>query len=162
MKTKQCIRCGVRKPMDKFYKHPQMADGRLNACVVCVKRDVGINYRENIDRYRRYDVGRANLPHRAEARRRYSRTAAGIASRRMAREKWDINNRNKKAASILLKNSILAGRVKKPKECSKCGALGRIEGHHEDYTRPLDVIWLCRKCHVTAHGRSNPYPNGVR
>jgi len=35
--------------------------------------------------------------------------------------------------------------------CSKCKSTERIDGHHPDYDRPLDVIWLCRPCHVLLH-----------
>lgn len=39
-----------------------------------------------------------------------------------------------------------------PQACAHCGA-AEAEGHHEDYTRPLDVIWLCKPCHVQEHNR---------
>lgn len=35
--------------------------------------------------------------------------------------------------------------VKSP--CAKCGEL-KVEAHHEDYAKPLEVIWLCRACHL--------------
>ena len=38
--------------------------------------------------------------------------------------------------------------VKQP--CVVCGAR-QSEGHHDDYSRPLDVIWLCRRHHVARH-----------
>jgi len=34
--------------------------------------------------------------------------------------------------------------------CLICGEL-KAEGHHTDYSKPLDVVWLCRKHHVEAH-----------
>jgi hypothetical protein len=39
----------------------------------------------------------------------------------------------------------------KPEPCKSCGVEENIEMHHEDYDRPLDVVWLCRKCHLSLH-----------
>lgn len=32
-----------------------------------------------------------------------------------------------------------------PQDCSACGA--KAEAHHNDYDKPLEVVWLCRKHH---------------
>lgn len=37
-----------------------------------------------------------------------------------------------------------------PKPCEKCGA-EPAQKHHEDYSKPLDVIWLCAACHTAGH-----------
>jgi hypothetical protein len=37
------------------------------------------------------------------------------------------------------------------KTCEVCGD-PKSEGHHEDYSKPLDVVWLCRWHHTLAHG----------
>lgn len=34
--------------------------------------------------------------------------------------------------------------------CSECGA-EPADAHHPDYTKPLEVVWLCRKHHGEAH-----------
>jgi hypothetical protein len=44
------------------------------------------------------------------------------------------------------------GRIK-PEPC-QCGAPGE-EMHHPDYAKPLEVVWMCRPCHVHLH-LSNP------
>jgi hypothetical protein len=37
--------------------------------------------------------------------------------------------------------------------CADCGCSSEIQAHHADYSKPLDVIWLCRTCHNRRHGK---------
>lgn len=65
-------------------------------------------------------------------------------------DKHEKNHPEKVKARSELNNSIRKSLIIKPDQCSKCKKhfpIGKIEGHHIDYTRPLDVIWLCRPCH---------------
>lgn len=44
-----------------------------------------------------------------------------------------------------------------PQPCADCGApADQTQKHHEDYDRPLDVIWLCSKCHGVRHREADP------
>ena len=47
--TKVCFKCNRELPLSSFYKHPQMADGHLNKCKDCTKRDVHQKYMDNIE-----------------------------------------------------------------------------------------------------------------
>lgn len=45
------------------------------------------------------------------------------------------------------------GYIIPPDVCSKCQSKGPVDGHHEDYSQPLEVVWLCRTCHNIENGR---------
>lgn len=57
----------------------------------------------------------------------------------------------KYAARSKLNNAAGTGRIKKPKQCEHCNLESRLHGHHTDYSKPLDVIWLCNRCHRKEH-----------
>jgi hypothetical protein len=46
-----------------------------------------------------------------------------------------------------------------PQPCEKCGSEESIHAHHEDYSKPLSVNWLCRKCHIQLHRERLPKIN---
>lgn len=46
------------------------------------------------------------------------------------------------------------GEIEKPDTCINCGSHPKsrsLHGHHEDYAKPFEVIWLCVKCHSRVH-----------
>lgn len=58
-------------------------------------------------------------------------------------------------ARRILQRAVRAGRVPKPKDCDRCRTeTDQLHGHHEDYCKPLDVMWLCPSCHNIIH----PHP----
>jgi len=46
---------------------------------------------------------------------------------------------------------LQAGFIKRPKNCENCGKECKPDGHHEDYTKPLMLTFLCKKCHFKRH-----------
>ena len=57
-------------------------------------------------------------------------------------------------AHKLVYASVRAGRIPRPYRCEGCGLDKRLHGHHDDYTKPLEVRWLCGSCHRLAHRRA--------
>ena len=149
---KECFKCGEAKPLSEFYKHKGMKDGRLNKCKECNKADVSRNYRANIAHYKEYEKRRSLLPHRVEAREKYAKTANGREAGNRGSKAWADRNRIKRGASTLVGNAVRDGRIFKPNFCTNCGnSPKRLHGHHEDYSKPLDVVWLCPGCHKQRH-----------
>lgn len=145
---KTCRECGINKPINEYYKHEAMADGHLNKCKSCVKSRVGNHMKANADYYKEYDKQRANLPHRVEARKAYAKTEQGKIAIKRANKKYSATYPLRRAAHIITGNAIRDGILKK-QPCLICG--GDSEAHHPDYSRPLDVVWLCANHHREAH-----------
>lgn len=47
--------------------------------------------------------------------------------------------------------AVKAGRLVTPDTCSECSQVAWVVAHHDDHSKPLDVRWLCRRCHALHH-----------
>jgi hypothetical protein len=57
----------------------------------------------------------------------------------------------KRKARSILRYFLVKNPSYKPSECSVCNRTGRIHGHHNNYDKPLEVIWVCPRCHTDIH-----------
>jgi transposase-like protein len=146
MITKICKKCSSELPSDSgFYLND-------SSCKDCRKKRVRENRRNNIEYYRDYDRKRANNADRVLARKIYSMTPEGIEAGNRAKNKWTQKNENKRKASSTVNNAIRDKKLTKPNKCECCKKQKtRIEGHHHDYSKPMDVMWLCSSCHRKWH-----------
>ena len=64
--------------------------------------------------------------------------------------KWREKNPEKYEAHKKLHTAMAAGKLKK-KPCTKCGKTKGVHAHHFDYSKPLNVIWLCPEHHKEIH-----------
>jgi hypothetical protein len=78
--------------------------------------------------------------------------AAYMRKNRPKHSELSDEQRMKANARAYLKEYVKRGHVKKL-PCEKCGN-ENSEGHHEDYSKPLDVKWLCREHHLEVHKKS--------
>lgn len=115
-----------------------MGDGHLGKCKECTKKDVRENYRKRVDQYKKYERERYQTP---------ERQAYMIEQQRKRRA----NNPDKAKAWAAVKNAVRDGRlVRLP--CDVCGSQ-KVQAHHADYSKPLDVRWLCFVHHRMEHGQ---------
>ena len=147
MSDKPCFKCGETKALSEFYKHSEMKDGHLNKCKACTLVDVTTHRAKDPEKYRsrmREYGRRPNVVAKAKIKSARSRAERPDAHVEYSR-KWVDSNREKREAHIAVGNAVRAGRLKRL-PCEICGADG--EAHHDDYSLPLLVRWLCKPHHA--------------
>lgn len=137
--AKQCRDCLKIKPLDEFHLHPRGSMGRFSYCKPCSCERVRASRSKNIEHYREFDRKRAKTPERMERER--------LRSRRRR-----ITESEKVKARTMVNHAIRAGRLTRG-PCDTCGETKGTHGHHDDYSKPLDVRWLCEPCHTAHHAK---------
>ncbi len=56
-----------------------------------------------------------------------------------------------KVAHITVAAAKRYGVLDPSKTCQRCKRQTKIHGHHNDYSKPLEILWLCPKCHQAVH-----------
>lgn len=165
---KVCFKCGELKPLSAFYKHPRMADGRVNKCKECNKVDVRSNYKDKIDYYKEYDRKRSLIKGTKRHKSAIEYARNNNKSRRIkysdlsedAKKQYLIKqterrllNADRYKANVAVSNALRDGKLIKPINCESCGNDGKLHGHHSSYAEDmrLMVTWLCTKCHGEVH-----------
>lgn len=136
--SQQCIACGALKPLDDYYRSPKMKNGYLSKCKECCRRATRAARLARLDHYQAYDRQRDKAPHRVLLRKK-------VLARRPA---------FMKAANQAVNNALRDGRLFR-QPCEVCGD-AKVEAHHDDYTKPLIVRWLCREHHMQRHRFGGP------
>lgn len=149
--SKECFKCGVEKPITEFYKHKKMADGHLNKCKECTKNDVHKHRDENLEKVQAYDRNRPNKEERSKKQAEYHKKGNGLEVKKLSELNYRKNHPQKYKAHTATSNAVRDGRLIRPNSCSCCGIECKPHGHHDDYFKPLEVRWLCGKCHKDFH-----------
>jgi hypothetical protein len=141
MITKKCPYCGLIKTLENFKKDNRRSDGRATECKSCHNKKYSeYNKRTRpIHWSRLYNWRCKNREHVNKQALGYQQTPQGKI-RKSARDK--------------VYNAIKTGKLLK-QPCEVCGKSLEIaktaHAHHEDYNKPLEVIWLCRTHHAERH-----------
>ncbi len=146
----ECRVCNSEKQESEFYV------SNLKKCKECIKESVKKNRNQNKDYYLAFDRKRANNPERVLARKIYTQTEVGKLAKKRAMGAYRKRYPMKYASHIIVSNAVRDGRLIPQTFCSCCKSTEKIEGHHDDYTKPLEVRWLCEKCHKQWHRENKP------
>ena len=148
---KVCFKCNIEKPLSGYYRHKAMADGHLNKCKECTKKDSHKHRAENLERVRAYDRNRPNRAERIKKQSEYHKTDKGKEVSLTGMRNYRKANPDRYKANCAVSNAVRDGRLKRPSLCSKCLIECKPHAHHDDYSKPLSVRWLCVGCHHEFH-----------
>ena len=125
-----CNRCGKTQCLTAYNNKTVGPNGKSLRCKTCTReesRTYRIDHRDELNTYRR-KWGKENPEKRQSAE-------APFAYQMTVRAKVRI--------------AVKTGKLTR-KPCVKCGA-AKVEAHHADYSKPLDVMWMCKKHHMALH-----------
>lgn len=165
-RVKPCSRCGEVKPSSAFSPDRRKSDGLQSRCKACLA-DIGrARYQANPEservRARRWQTQHPEraretaLRWKAENPERVSEQGRQWKSEHperhyAANRRWQEANPERaamtKRAVGIVQRALIHGDLVRPSACDECSQVGTVQAAHSDYSRPLDVRWLCHRCH---------------
>lgn len=121
---KICSKCYEKKPTTEFHRSAINKDGLIGYCKICHNKQTS----------------------------KSKKNKKLLSYKQIAPNKkfWLQENKLKKKAHGDVAYAILTGKlVRQP--CERCGTTQNVVAHHEDYNKPLDVLWLCKYHHKERH-----------
>lgn len=153
---KTCTKCEEIKPKSEFYADKRHGDGLCSWCKACHRADglerKRLNREEDIRCRRAYNA--AHRKERRESSKKYrTENKEKIAEwQRDYREKMSLATKAYREVQKALKSGELTQGA-----CEGCDSKAGTDAHHDDYSKPLKVRWLCRPCHQRLHSKQRGY-----
>lgn len=169
---KWCYACCTYRAYTQFGKNKSKKGGLSTECRSCKKvSDAAYHLKHRAERlvamkeyqkknceklrikaieYARSDTGRT---HNIKATRKYYNTHKKEISIRMYENNHTLH-KDKYVARYKASNAIKLKKIIPPANCQDCHKKGGVEAHHEDYTKPFDLVFLCKKCHNKRHRKA--------
>ena len=133
--TKVCSECGQEKPLSEFNKRRSSPDGLQERCRACFSSYNKARYWSDPQRFKN------------DVRKYREENLENVFETRMEMCEKNPCEKNAREAVTL---AIKLGYIEKPDHCLGCGrpdSESRVTAHHHDYTKPLEVVWVCSTCH---------------
>lgn len=129
-----CSRCKQAKDSKEFYKDKRRKTGLYSSCKRCHQ-----------DHWA--SPNKLSFQTRASCMKEWKRKNRDKYREIMAR--WKEKSKEKISAHQKIYRELRMGRISK-EPCVDCGSMN-VHAHHEDYSKPMSVIWLCAKHHKQRH-----------
>ena len=150
---KNCNCCKKSLGLDCFGKNNHSKDKLKYICLECGRKKKREYYSKNIEleRLKGLDFYYKNHAENLKKCKEYRKTKAGLDSYCRASKKARLLYPEKNIARKMVYSSLRTGKILKY-DCSypTGNCRGRVEAHHWDYSKPLDVVWFCSKHHGLA------------
>lgn len=179
---KECTVCKIEKKNDEFPKTNTRIYTRCKECTREYARKHHHLNKEKRNKERlalyhsrreeflekqktRYVLNREEIRKRANARKRnrIERDKINERSRKWAQDNRERHYKNAKRhkdkfperhkARTYVMWALRLGVLIKPETCEKCNLKNKLQAHHTDYLKPLEVKWMCKVCHYQKHGK---------
>lgn len=172
-----CSDCNVIKPVGEFIKNPRLKRGVRNQCKLCVlkrrnSKDVELFLTSrteklctefNLERpvYHLKKCSGCSRPKSLDEYHKHSGNLDGVSSTckecATASGGGNVFTSHKAKAARRFRAAIQRNKLNRPDICSCCmkteREAGTMEGHHTNYSKPLEVDWLCNVCHRDWHSK---------
>lgn len=151
--TKICNKCQKTLSLSSFYKRSCGKYGVRAKCIQCFKKTNKENYLKNKTKRKKQDT-LYRLENKAKIAERHKSYRANNRDRMNSiAQKYYKKNKKKAHARGVVQKALQSGKLKRPTVCclhnEQCS--GRIEGHHQKYDEPLNVVWYCEAHHRAWH-----------
>lgn len=146
---KRCTKCGEEKGSTEFYQDRTRPDGLSYNCKACKRA----NYYNRRTKEEIHETNKRWRAANAERLSEYFKRLSQTSGRKSARTKCSKDMRakypEKYRARQLVNIAIKIGRIMR-QPCGVCASV-RSEAHHDDYSKPYEIRWLCRQHHNEHH-----------
>jgi hypothetical protein len=129
-KVHKCKTCGEERP-EKF------PPGAKSTCEACKQKQYRNNRGDHLHSYYQ------------EWYKKHGRNRADSYAEKIL--EWQEEHPDRVNAAQKLRYALRVRKVKKADSCQDCKRTTRLSAHHEDYSNPLEVVWLCSSCHKLRH-----------
>lgn len=186
--NKICTKCKENKNLKDYSDFKKGKFGKRPRCKICCSEDTKEWIKRNPAKAKENErIQNSKKDYAKEGKRRYEKNSnyykewywsnPEIRLKKIEKRKeWALKNplksaeyakkqrqinRQKCNARKKVKWAVNIGRLTRSKSCEMCGhEANRIEGHHQDYSKPLSVVWLCASCHRKIHKLKKEAHNG--